>query len=274
MPFSQTNSRRKLETYLQNAPNYRRRSPLTFNCRSFLCGCRRAKRAAIWQEVVRRSLAIPGVEVAGISDSLPMSRNRSWGIAAKGEQKANAPEFVPIVVYIVSPGYLKAMGMRLMEGRDISWADLLNNRNVGSSTRRSRENCGRERTRLGVQLIKCPTGSDQVWLHSRLGRGEKPLCLCSHFSQVTSKPRLALKIAAVVSHPSTFIGRAFTHRPMILRLVVISMMSNISSGVESPCTTDDHTSAFIGLIPKKFRHIAIAVHNAIVPLKPLTSAGR
>lgn len=85
---------------------------------------------------MRRSLAIPGVEVAGISDSLPMSRNRSWGIAAKGEQKANAPEFVPIVVYIVSPGYLKAMGMRLMEGRDISWADLLNNRNVGSSTRR------------------------------------------------------------------------------------------------------------------------------------------
>ena len=30
---------------------------------------------------------IPGVESAGISDNLPMSRNRSWGIAAKGEQK-------------------------------------------------------------------------------------------------------------------------------------------------------------------------------------------
>ena len=29
----------------------------------------------------------PGVEVTGISDNLPMSRNRSWGIAAKGEQK-------------------------------------------------------------------------------------------------------------------------------------------------------------------------------------------
>jgi predicted permease len=88
-----------------------------------------AKQAATWQEVVRRASAIPGVEVAGISDNLPMSRNRSWGIAAKGEQKA-AAEFVSVFVYIVSPGYLKAMGMRLREGRDISWEDFANNRNV------------------------------------------------------------------------------------------------------------------------------------------------
>ncbi len=33
-------------------------------------------------------------------------------------------------MYIVSPGYLKAMGMRLSEGRDIGWADLFNNENV------------------------------------------------------------------------------------------------------------------------------------------------
>jgi predicted permease len=89
-----------------------------------------AKRAAIWQEVVRRASMIPGVEAAGISDNLPMSRNRSWGIAAKGEQTRNAQDFTPVFVYIVSPGYLKAMGMRLREGRDISWDDVSNNRNV------------------------------------------------------------------------------------------------------------------------------------------------
>lgn len=89
-----------------------------------------AKRAATWQEFVDRALAIPGVEAAGISDNLPMSRNRSWGIAAKGEQKKNANDFVPVFVYIISPGYLKAMGMHLMEGRDIRWDDLFNNKNV------------------------------------------------------------------------------------------------------------------------------------------------
>ncbi len=59
-----------------------------------------------------------------------MSRNRSWGIAAKGQQKSNALDFIPVYVYIVSPGYLKAMGMRLMQGRDIGWEDLYNNRSV------------------------------------------------------------------------------------------------------------------------------------------------
>ncbi len=90
----------------------------------------RAKRTALWQEYVNRSAMIPGVEAAGISDNLPMSRNRSWGIAAKGQQKSNALDFIPVYVYIVSPGYLKAMGMRLREGRDIMWEDLYNNRNV------------------------------------------------------------------------------------------------------------------------------------------------
>jgi predicted permease len=89
-----------------------------------------SKRAAIWQEVVRRASLIPGVEAAGISDNLPMSRNRSWGIAAKGQQKLNAKDFVPVFVYIVSPGYGKAMGMRMVEGREISWEDLISNRSV------------------------------------------------------------------------------------------------------------------------------------------------
>ena len=89
-----------------------------------------AKRAAAWQEFVSRSSMIPGVEAVGISDNLPMSRNRSWGIAAKGQQKNSAQDFIPIYVYIVSPGYLKAMGMRLMQGRDIGWEDLYNNRSV------------------------------------------------------------------------------------------------------------------------------------------------
>lgn len=90
-----------------------------------------AARAAKWQEIVERTSLLPGVETAGISDNLPMSRNRSWGIAAKGgEQKPNGRDFVPVFVYIVSPGYLKAMGMRLLEGRDISWHDIAGNRNV------------------------------------------------------------------------------------------------------------------------------------------------
>jgi predicted permease len=89
-----------------------------------------AKRAAIWQEVVRRASAIPGVEAAGISDNLPMSRSRGWGIAAKTDHAPTNRDFLDTFVYIVSPGYLQAMGMRLLAGRDISWDDIVNNRSV------------------------------------------------------------------------------------------------------------------------------------------------
>jgi hypothetical protein len=47
-----------------------------------------AKRSVIWQEVLRRVKAIPGVETAGITDNLPMSRNRSFDIRAKGTNPA------------------------------------------------------------------------------------------------------------------------------------------------------------------------------------------
>jgi predicted permease len=82
-----------------------------------------AKRSAIWQEVLRRTQAIPGVEAVGISDNLPMSRNRSWGIQVKGKNYRPG-ELKDTFVYIVSPGYLKAIGMHLSQGRDISWEDL------------------------------------------------------------------------------------------------------------------------------------------------------
>ena len=36
------------------------------------------------QEKLRRVQAIPGVEAAGISDKLPLDRNRSWELSAKG----------------------------------------------------------------------------------------------------------------------------------------------------------------------------------------------
>ena len=81
-----------------------------------------AKRSVIWQEVLRRVEAIPGVETAGITDNLPMSRNRSWGIQAKGKDYRKG-ELEDTFVYIVSPGYLNAIGMRLVKGRDIRWDD-------------------------------------------------------------------------------------------------------------------------------------------------------
>jgi predicted permease len=52
-----------------------------------------------------------------------MSRNRSWDISAKG--KHYEPGELPgTFVYVVSPGYLNAIGMRLVKGRDMTWEDI------------------------------------------------------------------------------------------------------------------------------------------------------
>ncbi|HET7840228.1 MAG TPA: FtsX-like permease family protein, partial [Terriglobia bacterium] len=60
---------------------------------------------------------------------LPLERNRSWGLAAKGV--TYKPEDYPdAFVYVVTPGYFEAMGMRLRAGRDVSWSDLSKSQHV------------------------------------------------------------------------------------------------------------------------------------------------
>ena len=72
------------------------------------------------QAVTRRGA--PGVESVGISDMLPLDRNRSWGLHAKGKPFKEG-ENNDAFVYVVTPGYLNAMGMRLKAGRDLAWTD-------------------------------------------------------------------------------------------------------------------------------------------------------
>jgi predicted permease len=81
-----------------------------------------AKQNAYFDEVLRRTREIPGIQAAGLTDALPLGRNRSWGAPAKG-QVYPPGKFPDAFVRIVSDGYLKAMGIALIAGRDISERD-------------------------------------------------------------------------------------------------------------------------------------------------------
>jgi predicted permease len=88
-----------------------------------------ARRGALLQEKLRRVATIPGVEAAGISDKLPLDRNRSWDLSAKG--RAYPPDTNhDAYVYIVTPGYFNVMGMHLREGRDFTWDDKTDSAHV------------------------------------------------------------------------------------------------------------------------------------------------
>jgi len=81
-----------------------------------------AKRTVIFQEILERVGALPGVEAAGIADFLPLGPNREWD-TPEPQGKTFAPGTLPDpLVYVVTPGFVRAMGMRL-HGRDFTWAD-------------------------------------------------------------------------------------------------------------------------------------------------------
>jgi predicted permease len=84
-------------------------------------GGSRARRGPVLQTILERIRAIPGIEAAGMADLLPLDRNRSWGLVAK--ENVNDKNRHGAFVYVITPGYLETMGMRLREGRDISWHD-------------------------------------------------------------------------------------------------------------------------------------------------------
>jgi predicted permease len=82
-----------------------------------------AKQTAYFDEVLRRVRDIPGIGAAGLTDALPLGRNRSWGAPAKG-QVYPPGKFPNAFVRVVSDGYLRALGISLIAGRDISARDL------------------------------------------------------------------------------------------------------------------------------------------------------
>jgi predicted permease len=84
-----------------------------------------AKRAEIFQQVLARVAALPSVQAAGMADYLPLGPNRQWDQPVPQGQQGRVflPGELPApLVYVITPGFIRAMGIRL-HGRDFTWAD-------------------------------------------------------------------------------------------------------------------------------------------------------
>jgi predicted permease len=88
-----------------------------------------ARRTAVFQEVLSRAEAIPGVEAAGIVDYLPLGQNRAWGTPWPKEVERPKKQPAGPLVYVISPGYLRAMGTKI-KGRDFTWDDRFTSQKV------------------------------------------------------------------------------------------------------------------------------------------------
>jgi predicted permease len=81
-----------------------------------------AKRAAVFQQILARVTALPGVEAAGMADYLPLGPNREWDTPVPQGKTFPRGSLPDPLVYVVTPGFIRAMGIRL-HGRDFTWAD-------------------------------------------------------------------------------------------------------------------------------------------------------
>jgi predicted permease len=76
--------------------------------------------------VFQRIRALPGVDSAGAIDDLPLHGGSNQPVAIEGHAPAALSEQPEVSVRVATPGYLRAMHIPLLEGRDISASDTAN----------------------------------------------------------------------------------------------------------------------------------------------------
>ncbi|MGW8265759.1 MAG: ABC transporter permease [Longimicrobiales bacterium] len=89
----------------------------------------RTEAASYYDQLLANVLAVPGVEAAGLSDCLPLGRNRTWGIRAQGVvyEEGRNPSVFP---RIIDHRYLQAMEIPLRAGRYFTADDTDDTRGV------------------------------------------------------------------------------------------------------------------------------------------------
>jgi putative ABC transport system permease protein len=84
-----------------------------------------ARRTAFFDTALERMRAIPGVQSAGVVDDLPLSRAGSQQpIVVDGRAELLPRDQPTVAVRKISPGYLNAMHVPLLRGRDVRASDV------------------------------------------------------------------------------------------------------------------------------------------------------
>lgn len=81
------------------------------------------KESVFFDQVLDRVRALPGVNSAGVIDDLPLQGGSNQPIAIEGRPAAVMSDQPEVAVRVISPGYLGAMHIPVLQGRDFTSAD-------------------------------------------------------------------------------------------------------------------------------------------------------
>jgi len=116
------------------------------------------------REILDAIAALPGVSAVGFTHVLPMEGGpfvNDVPVAVEGRPLQDGEGPPPRRMKVISPGYLEAMGTRLVAGRDITWADIeAGGRVAVVSENFARELGGEPAAALGMRIRPAVGSSD------------------------------------------------------------------------------------------------------------------
>jgi putative ABC transport system permease protein len=80
----------------------------------------------LFDQVLQRVRSLPGVASAGAVDDLPLAGGSNQPVAAEGHPVVAMSEQPEVSVRIATPGYIEAMHIPLLQGRNLSASDTAN----------------------------------------------------------------------------------------------------------------------------------------------------
>ncbi len=123
-----------------------------------------------FEQLVNLVEAIPGVESAGLSDALPLGRNRTWGVGAKGVSYPDGG-FPVAAPRVVDHRFLQTMQIPLVEGRFFEASDTANSEKVIVINERLAHRLWPERSAVG-QIATVNNGSRVIGVVKNVRHGK------------------------------------------------------------------------------------------------------
>jgi predicted permease len=112
--------------------------------------------ARMQEAILDKIAAIPGVSSAGFADGLPLDGSSPWNNIFAADKTYGATEIPPAREFLyLSPGFLHAMGTRLIAGREFTFAEVYNQRRLAMvSENLARELWGSPEAAIGKQITE------------------------------------------------------------------------------------------------------------------------
>jgi predicted permease len=116
-------------------------------------------------DILNKIASIPGVTSAAFADSVPMDGSGGGSVVpAEDQTYSDGKTPLPRRFKYVSPGYFRAIGTRLIAGRDITWSDIEERRRVAViSENFARELWHEPSAAIGKRIREWALRGDPVW---------------------------------------------------------------------------------------------------------------